>query len=150
MLRWLASLLSWGYARHIDPPVSSMDSEFAAALAAETLARMEGGSVYLTTGTPSMVPLIPAAPTYVVAKPTVCDDRILGRVCIYSADWSKAGPPCHRIVGKFPFGHGYIASGDNNAHSEPNCPVTSKNLLGEVVGIFLFPSSNSTATKPSA
>lgn len=139
MLRWLTSLLSWGYAPHIDPPVFGFDSELAASIAADIEARRVGGRLFLTTGTPSMVPLIPASPTYVVVQPVACDDRLLGRVCVYRASWSKLGPPCHRIVAKYPFNRGYIPSGDNNPRSEPQYPVTSANLLGEVIGIYTFP-----------
>lgn len=141
MFAWLQSLfarLSPGYARHIDPPVTACEDRPSGFVAAATLANSVGGTVAITSGTPSMVPLIPAAPTWLAVKPTPFAEIKLGTVAVYRAAWLNGQQVCHRLVAKGD-ATGYIPSGDNNRYSENLAYVRESNYVGEVIGIFTFP-----------
>lgn len=138
MIASLKSLFGLQPAR-IDPPRFGPFANGLLALNAANAAAValgQGAHFLRTAGTPSMVPLIPAAITFIVVKPRPCDDAILGKVVTYTEPADPNGSRTHRIVGKLVFGRGYIARGDNNPSNDPN-PVTSQNLKGEIAGIYL-------------
>ena len=91
----------------------------------------------LPTG--SMFPLFPAAPTFIVSKIIPFAEIRPGIVAVYRAKWAPKFPVAHRLVSKD--GLGYIASGDANKRSESWERVVPGNFLGEVVGIWTFPTS---------
>lgn len=137
MWSWLKAL--FGYAPHIDPPVFG---PYASRLEAYTNAMahaglFQGQSLELTTGTPSMVPLIPAKPTFLVLRPILFVDAKLGSVVSYRSPLMPGSSVTHRLVSGS-VAKGFIPSGDNNRYSEPTNPVTAENFLGEIVGIFPF------------
>lgn len=141
MWSWLKNLFS-PYAKHIDPPVTACADRTQAWLAACAIANPVAGDVVITSGTPSMVPLIPAAPTWLAVKPIPFSEIRLGIVGIYRSPLSPTGVMCHRLTAHGD-ATGYIASGDNNRYSEPRNYVRAENFLGEVIGIFTFPNSPS-------
>lgn len=127
MFAWLQLIRAWfssGYAPHIDPPVTACEDRPRGFVAAATLANSVGGTVAITSGTPSMVPLIPAAPTWLAVKPTPFTEVKLGTVAVLVAKGDATG---------------YIPSGDNSRDSENLAYVRASNYVGEVVGIFTFP-----------
>jgi hypothetical protein len=133
---WLSRFFaSFRYAKHIDPPVVSCPTITEAWAQATALAGTFGGLVKVTSGTPSMVPIIPAAPTYLTIKPKPFAEIRLGEIAIYQSPLSPTGCMCHRIVAPGD-SSGYIASGDNNRWSEAKNYVREANYIGEVVGIF--------------
>jgi hypothetical protein len=137
---WLKRLFGAGYAKHIDPPVvDCLSWETALAGAYSQAAKVPGGFVVNTTGTPSMVPLIPAAKTFLVVAPIPFASAALGTVVIYKSPLVPDDQTvAHRLVsGKVK--DGFIPSGDNNRYSEANIRVTADNFRGEVVGIYTFP-----------
>jgi hypothetical protein len=81
-----------------------------------------------------MLPLIRPG-DYLVIAPTAFSDALLGKVVVYAPAWNKGGLVAHRAVSGTARG-GFIASGDNNARSEPREPVTAATYRGEVVGIY--------------
>lgn len=134
MWEWLKRL--FGYAPHIDPPVSGPYPSAAVALgAARQFAGLLRGTVLLTSGTPSMVPLIPAKPTYLVLSPIPFAQARLGTVCTYRSPLAPTSSVTHRLVSGS-VKDGFLPSGDNNRYSEAAFRVTAENFMGEVVGIF--------------
>lgn len=141
MFDWLQTVRAWfspAYAKHIDPPVTACGTNALAWVAAITQANAVGGTVALTSGTPSMVPLIPAAPTWLAVKPTPFAEARLGTLAVYRAAWLGDALICHRLVARGD-STGFIPSGDNNRYSENLAYVRANNYVGEVVGIFTFP-----------
>jgi hypothetical protein len=140
MFSWLKRLLGLGYAKHIDPPVvNCADWSLAYASAAEHASKLTGAIVATTTGTPSMVPLIPAAKTFLVVAPIPFTSATLGTVVTYRSLLVPADQTiAHRLVSGS-VKDGFIPSGDNNRYSEATMRVTAANWVGEVVGIYTFP-----------
>lgn len=138
MWAWLQKLL--GYAAHIDPPVFACASRAEAWQRAGDFAAANGGSIEITSGTPSMVPLIPAAPTFTVIIPIPFPEARLGTVVSYLAAWLNNQSVTHRLISGN-VRDGFIPSGDNNRYSEPSIRVTAANFVGEVRGIYTFPST---------
>lgn len=123
-----------GYAKHIDPPLYTYDTDAIAKESARLHAVDVGGIYEQNECCGSMEPLIHAG-DWVVTAPAPFEDRLLGRVNRYFAKWNGGKPVMHRFVS----GNakdGFIASGDNNAHSEPNERVVATTYGGEVVGIY--------------
>ena len=136
MLAWLKRFFGSFYAAHIDPPTfgpyaTRAEAQFAAGNRAATV----GGTVLETSGTPSMVPLIPAKVTLLVMKPIPFAEARLGSVVTYRSPLSQSSVT-HRLVARD--SGGFIPSGDGNRWSEANYRVTAGNFLGEIVGIYPF------------
>jgi hypothetical protein len=109
-------------------------------LAATNYAIKSGGRLILTTGTPSMEPLIHGK-TYavIVQQPygAIAESNILvyrGRLNASKPDLSTV---LHRAV--LHDRYGWIMSGDNNRWSESWDRVTSDNYIGTVVALFAYP-----------
>lgn len=131
-LAFLFSLLGCGYAERLDPNVYTFDTPEQTAAAASKHAVMVTGTVRPINCCGSMLPLIQNGDLIVIA-PVAFTDRLLGRVVVYR------GGPAENWVHRLAAGTaeaGFIASGDNNAHSEAGRYVTAKNFVGEVVGIY--------------
>lgn len=140
---WFLNLL--GLAR-IDPKVVECASEDEARAKAQAESTpLAGATVLRFTPTGSMSPLIPMWGGFGVARYQSFDKARLGAVAIYNAVWNQSAPFAHRLVQRDK--DGYIASGDNNAHSEANYRVTSANYLGEVITVYRWPQP---AAKPLA
>lgn len=132
---WFVNLL--GIAR-VDPRVIECATEDEARAKAQLEAGVlvaHGVVKFAPTG--SMSPLIPTWGGFGVARYQPFGDAKLGTVAIYNATWFQAAPIAHRLVYKDKYG--FIASGDNNAHSEPMARITAANYLGEVISIYRWP-----------
>lgn len=139
MLAWLKRLLGFPPSR-IDPQVFGPFANGVLALQAadaEAVRLKIANPIFEhTAGTPSMVPLIPAAVTILLVAPCACDDRLLGRIVTVQVPGDSSRQRSHRVVGKF--GNGtYVLRGDANAVNDP-IGVNAFNLVGEVLGIYLF------------
>lgn len=146
----LSRLKSWflnflGLAR-IDPKVVECATEDEARAKAQVeSSELAACGVVSFTPTGSMAPLIPLWGGFGVARYQSFDKARLGTVAIYNAVWNQSAPFAHRLVQRDK--DGFIASGDNNAHSESRYRVTGANYLGEVLTIYRWPKL---ATKPLA
>lgn len=132
---WFVNLL--GIAR-VDPRIveCATEDEARAKAQIESLALVAHSVVqFLPTG--SMAPLIPTWGGFGVARYQPFNKARLGTVAIYNATWFQPAPIAHRLVYKDRYG--FIASGDNNAHSEPMARITAANYLGEVVIVYRWP-----------
>ena len=98
-------------------------------------------------GTGSMVPFIPAAApgtdrmaivAYAILEPTAAYDLITpGALCIYQPDWSPGHAVIHQAM--LHDASGWVMSGLNNAHSEPQWRVTLANFKGIVARVYVWP-----------
>lgn len=129
MWSWLKSLFV--RAKRIDPPV------FGPFPPLEALEKAEAaGTPYHTSGTASMVPLIPARMTMLAVRKRALDDSMIGRVAMVLVPADANGSRAHRITARFPSG-GYVLRGDNNPVADSDVVVTADNFVGEVAGIYL-------------
>ena len=130
----LLGLTGCGYAKHKDPPTYFESSAAAANEAARLHARDAHGTLLQVVNPEgSMQPLIHQW-DWLVMVPTPLGDDLLGKVVTYHADWFPSSTVTHRLVAKDRYG--YIASGDHNAHSEPEYRVTAANYVGEIIAIY--------------
>jgi hypothetical protein len=115
-------------------------SRIEAFAACQAYAAANGGSVVITSGTPSMEPLIHGK-TYVVAQKRPYVLIAKGDLLVYMGrpDASKADRTrmLHRAVQSDRYG--WLMSGDNNRWSESWDRVTPQTYLGVVVALFDFP-----------
>jgi hypothetical protein len=136
------SFLSMAAARTVDvtPAKTPCASRVAAFSAASLYAAKVGGSLILTSGTPSMEPLIHGR-TYVVVQRLPYASIAKHDILLYKGrpDASKPDQKAmlHRAV--LHDSYGWMMSGDNNRWSESWDRVTPDTYLGTVVAIFSFP-----------
>ena len=123
-----------GYAKHKDPP-TYLESSAAAANEAARLHARDAHGLLLQVVNPegSMQPLIFQG-DWLVCVPTPLGDDLLGKVVSYRPAWNHGQNTTHRLAAKDRYG--YIASGDHNAHSEPQERVTTTNYVGEIIAIY--------------
>ena len=110
--------------------------------AASVYAKAVGGSLVVTSGTPSMEPLIHGK-TFAVIKKCPFDAVVERDILVYrgrpDASRARRVTMLHRAVLRD--GRGWIMSGDNNRWSESWDRVTEDNYIGTVQALFAFPSS---------
>lgn len=123
-----------GYAKHVDPPLYRYDTAALASESARLHARDAHGKTVLITCGGSMRPLIETGDICVVV-PSPFTDKLLGAVVCYKPKWANDRQIVHRLVSGGA-ADGFIASGDNNAHSEPDQLVGAANYIGEVIAIY--------------
>lgn len=131
---WAFFVSACGYAERIDPPVYTFANDKITAESARLHAKDADGWVTTITCCGSMKPLIQDGDRVVIVA-TPYGDRLKGRVAVYAPAWAKGGRVAHRLVAGSA-AEGFIASGDNNARSEPQERVTAANYLGEIVAIY--------------
>lgn len=121
--------------KRLDPPTLTYDTPTLTRLSAVAHANSIFGKVYSVADTHSMEPTLWGG-DYIVVAATPYDELRLGQIIAYQAEWlpPTAVPVVHRLAQQT--GLGWILSGDNNARSEPQWRVTSKNYIGLVVGIY--------------
>ena len=121
-----------GYAKHKDPDLYRESSPAAAQEAARLHARDIAGDYHQNKCCGSMEPLIYAG-DWIVTKREVFTDALLGKAGVYRRENGQ------HLLHRFVSGNardGYIASGDNNARSEPDERVTSANYISTAVAIY--------------
>ena len=133
VLLWALFIAGCGYAKHIDPQLYTYDTASVTAESARLHAVSVNGFATTVTCCGSMQPLIQNGDILVVA-PSAFGPNLLGKVVVYLPKWNNGGRVAHRLVAAED--GGYIASGDNNATSEPQEPVTRNTFIGEVVAIY--------------
>lgn len=108
-----------------------------AAAASQQVARDIGGAVMITSGTPSMEPLIHGR-TYVVLKKQPYAQIQKSDILVYMGRLDPRSPQrtctLHRAVDNDRYG--WLMSGDNNRWTESWDRVTPDNYVGTVVMIF--------------
>lgn len=108
--------------------------------AGQSYAAANGGSVTITSGTPSMEPLIHGQ-TYVVVQKRPYDSIAKRDLLVYMGRPDASKPDrskmLHRAVQHDRYG--WLMSGDNNRWSESWDRVTPQTYLGIVVALFEFP-----------
>ena len=121
--------------KRLDPPTLTYDTPLLTELSAKAHAATAKGTVYNVMDTHSMEPTLWGG-DFIVVVPAPYGELKLGQIITYRADWQPPGAPpvTHRLVKKDSLG--WVLSGDNNARSEPQWRVTSKNYIGLVVGIY--------------
>lgn len=131
----LCLLLAGCAPKRLDPPTLTYDTPILTELSAKAHAATVSGRVYYVMDTHSMEPTLWGG-DYIVVSAAPYDELRLGQIITYQADWAPVGAPpvTHRLVKQD--GFGWVLSGDNNARSEPQWRVTSKNYIGLVVGIY--------------
>ncbi len=128
-----------GYAKRIDPPVFTFESERELTLAASLHARDVGGFVTLpAANTHSMEPLIYGGDRFVIASKENAPygERLKGRVVGGHPNWNPALFEVHRV--QLIDSYGLMVEGDNvdGQHPESSSRITEANYVGEVVGIY--------------
>lgn len=126
--------LGCGYAPHKDPPLHEEAVATVALQHASQEADLMHGFVAVVTCCGSMKPLIQDGDLLVIVK-VPFDDQLLGKVVNYHPKWANGGTVSHRLVSGNAT-NGFIASGDNNPHSETQERVTKAIFNGEVVSIY--------------
>lgn len=136
-----------GYAPHKNPPLYTYETARIVEDSARLHARDIGGTYHQNVCCGSMEPLIRAGDWIVVAPPSRAPftDDLLGRPCVYKAEWYY-GLVLHRFIS----GNakdGFIASGDGvrpdidprtgqNLRSEARYRVKAEDYVGRVEGIY--------------
>lgn len=131
---WTVFVSGCGYAKHKDPELFYESSPRAAAEAARLHAREIGGSYHQNICCGSMQPLIFKG-DYIVVEPSPYNDDLLGQAVVYLPQWNAGNLVLHRLVSGNA-ADGFIASGDNNPHSEAFERVTAANYRARVVAIY--------------
>lgn len=131
----LCFVLSGCSPKRLDPPTLTYDTPILTELSAKAHAATANGKVYYVMDTHSMEPTLWGG-DFIVVVPAPYHELKLGQIITYQADWQPAGAPpvTHRLVKQD--GLGWVLSGDNNARSEPQWRVTSRNYIGLVAGIY--------------
>lgn len=115
-------------------------SRGAAFVAGQTYAAAIGGSVIMTSGTPSMEPLIHGK-TYAVIQKRPYEAIAKKDLLVYLGRPDASKPNrmtmLHRAV--MHDRHGWVMSGDNNRWSESWDRVTAETYVGTVVALFEYP-----------
>lgn len=121
--------------KRLDPPLLTYDTPLLTKLSAVAHASSANARYYEVADTHSMEPTLWGG-DYIVVSSVPYDELKVGQIITYQADWlpPTAPPVTHRLVMKT--GLGWVLSGDNNARSEPQWRVTSKNYIGLVVAIY--------------
>ena len=125
-------LFGCGYAKHKDPAIYRESSATAAQIASQLHATEIGGNVHQNQCCGSMEPLVFKG-DWIVTKAEPFTDELLGKVVTYHRENGKLW--MHRLAS----GNakdGFIASGDNNARSEPDERVTSTSYQETCVAIW--------------
>lgn len=108
--------------------------------AAQLYALLHGGLLVLTSGTPSMEPLIHGK-TYVVVEKRPYASISLNDILMYqgraNANLPKTQAMLHRAVAHDRYG--WMMRGDNNRYTESWDRVTPQTYVGTLVAIFSFP-----------
>jgi hypothetical protein len=111
--------------------------------ASSSYAARYGGSIMITSGTPSMEPLIHGQVYIVVMKQPFASINARD-LLVYMGrpDESKPDRICmlHRATRREP--RGWIMRGDNNPSDESWEPVTPESYIGTVAAIFTFPADS--------
>lgn len=140
-MSWLSSLLAYFqpvWRRYPNPPVTPASSESAALNAAIAYVGMTAGAEVSTIAfTGSMLPTLQGGDC-VGLVPTPFNQLKVGDIVTYKAEWfAGVGLVIHRLVAKD--SGGFIASGDNNAHSEPQWRITPASYHLRCAQVFRFP-----------
>lgn len=132
MIRWLLSLFQPVWKRYQNPPVTLTATPGPTAHACAASLPDATVSVVLPTG--SMRPTLLDG-DYVVLSPVPFDTLKLGDIVTYKAGWNPAlASVIHRLVDKDK--GGFIASGDNNARSEPQWRITPDSYYAKCMAVF--------------
>jgi hypothetical protein len=111
-------------------------------MACADYAAATGGFVVITSGTPSMEPLIHGK-TYVVVQNRSYESIAKSDLLVYMGRPDSSRPDrvrmLHRAVQHDQYG--WVMSGDNNRWSESWDRVTPKTYLGIVTALFEYPQS---------
>ena len=121
-------------------PKVSFGSRVEAYAGAVVYAAENGGSVTITSGTPSMEPLIHGR-TYAVIQNLRYDLIRKYDLLVYLGRPGASLPDRERMLHRAVKHdrHGWIMSGDNNRWSESWDRVTPTTYIGTVVALFAFP-----------
>jgi hypothetical protein len=121
-------------------PQTQCASQGAAFAAAQVYALLHGGTLVLTSGTPSMEPLIHGK-TYVVVEKRPYAAISLNDILLYQgrpdANRPETKTMLHRAVAHDRYG--WMMRGDYNRYTESWDRVTPQTYSGTVVAIFAFP-----------
>ncbi len=132
----LLTILGCGYAKHIDPPVYTYNTETLTVQSAILHAADVGGYVTLpVANTHSMEPVLWGGDRLVYLQ-TPLTEVPLGSIILYRPVWNPALLVCHRIVARD--GSGLLVEGDNvdAEHPENHWRVTQANYVGAVVSVY--------------
>ena len=122
--------------KYPSPPVTPCDSEDDAQ--AQAFAAVTGNQfVNKVAFTGSMLPTLQGG-DMVLLDPVDFATLQAGDIITYKAEWNPTfSNVCHRILLKDDAG--WVASGDNNPHSEASWRVTPDNYHAKCVAVFRFP-----------
>ncbi len=113
-----------------DPRTIHCASQTEANNIAQSYAVVLGGEVHFTSGTPSMIPVIPARKIAVIVHRKPFAELRRDEIAL------RTDGLCHRAIRQQ--GERWIAKGDNCAVRD-SVPLTAKNFVGVVVLILDFP-----------
>jgi hypothetical protein len=126
----------------VTPAKSRYSDRVEAMMACANYAAATGGFVVITSGTPSMEPLIHGK-TYVVVQNRSYESIAKSDLLVYMGRPDSSRPDrvrmLHRAVQHDQYG--WVMSGDNNRWSESWDRVTPKTYLGIVTALFEYPQS---------
>ena len=122
-----------GYAPHRNPDLVIVANKDEATRGALGRAVADGGYILNAVGS-SMLPNIIEGDMVVVVHAPFNGD-LLGWPVVYRAAWADGRLVSHRLVAG-DARSGFIASGDNNQHSETWEPIRSQNYVGKIVAIY--------------
>lgn len=122
-----------------DIAVFHESSQAAASVAAHLRAKELGGIVNVTTDTGSMEPIL-HGDDYIVSVPTPYEQLEVGMIVTYRPDWNNGRLTCHRLVGRWHIGGGWVVEGDGPKNrAETNERMTKEKYVSHVIAVYRFP-----------